>query len=282
LSSGGVLQCVGRLGVRQRGPFDALEQDALAAGQPVRSLRAHGIAIEPLEHPGVGGQQAHRPGADRLRDRDAWVGGGEARGHHHRQRRGGFAEREQHRAERRAQAEAEAAVIQGVQRVQPGGDGLAHTVARHPAPQTGHRVGRHHAGAVVEAQPVAQPEGPVPAVIADLVAGAHLRLRLQLRIHAIQRVPHQQRRRGDVRAGIGDRVERAERVAGDEPQHPRGLGARVGNADEADGGGGQEVTTPHPDPSPPLLPHRDCYGSAREKSSPRALSFQDGDGYGAA
>ena len=79
----------------------------------------------------------------------------------------------------------------------------------------GDAVARQHRRAVVEFQPVAQRQVPLalPSLLDD-VAGDHLRLRLELRVDAVQRVEHHEPVvAGDVGGGP-DRIEEVRSACG--------------------------------------------------------------------
>ena len=111
----------------------------------------------------------------------------------------------------------------------------AEGVARAPAAQAGDHVAGEHRRAVVEAQAVAQGHGPEQAVLADAVAGDHLRLRAELLVDAIERVEDQEAVVAGDEAGGDDRVEDRRVGLGHETESARGLGAEQAGCGEATG-----------------------------------------------
>ena len=111
---------------------------------------------------------------------------------------------------------------------------LAHRVARCPALDRGDAIAPAHRLAVMEAQSVAQGEGPQPAVILERVAFDHLRLRLQLAVDAVKLVPdHRGVKAGDI-GGCHDRIDDSQVRLRNIAQDARGLGLR--EADPGQGG----------------------------------------------
>ena len=139
-----------------------------------------------------------------------------------------LADRVQEPRERALEADAERPVVGRLVAVHRGAEGAAEGVAPAPALQARGAVARAHRLAVVEAQALAQPDRPGPAVAAGVVAFRHLRLRAHGAVHAVERVEdvvavlH-----GDQR-GREDRVERDEVGRGHEAQcaRPRVLADR--------------------------------------------------------
>ena len=81
----------------------------------------------------------------------------------------------------------------------------------------------------MEAQAVAQGQGPQPPAIVHRVPGQHLRLRCVGGVQAIQRVEHQEGMIADLGCGVGDGVQHREVHIGDEAQHAGRLGdSRLG------------------------------------------------------
>ena len=139
-----------------------------------------------------------------------------------------LADRVQEPREGALEADAERPVVGRLVAVHRGAEGAAEGVAPAPALQARGAVARAHRLAVVEAQALAQPDRPGPAVAAGVVAFRHLRLRAHGAVHAVERVEdvvavlH-----GDQR-GREDRVERDEVGRGHEAQcaRPRVLADR--------------------------------------------------------
>ena len=242
--------------VRHDPPLDPVKHHALAAGQPVRSFRPGHVTIELFEHRErtrhpFRYRKFHRAGADDLGNRLERIGFGDPLRHNAGDRRIGFAERQQHLRERLVQPKTKRAIVQSLQRVQTRFDHLAHGVARHPASEAGNHVARQNRLAVVKLQPCTKLEGPGPAVIGDLMALRHLRLRVELTVDAVQRVPNEQRGIADHVLGAPDRVEIGEVRLGDELQQLGAGGCCEGRGGQSAGGrhgGGralQKVTTVH-------------------------------------
>ena len=104
-----------------------------------------------------------------------------------------FAKREQHLRVGFVHPEAEGPVIDRFQRIKLFLDHQSHRrVADHPAVDAGDGILCQHRRSVVEFQARPQLEGPGLEIGAGLMALAHLRLRFELIVHAVQRVPDQQ------------------------------------------------------------------------------------------
>ena len=104
-------------------------------------------------------------------------------------------------------------------------------VGRAPAFQAGDHIPPQHRGAVVEAQTLAQREGPELVVLVDRMAFDHLRLRVVLGVAAVERVVDHVAIGAGLRRGVDHRVEDGEVDIGHEAQH---AGAR-GPADARQG-----------------------------------------------
>ena len=139
---------------------------------------------------------------------------GDALGHHERHRRAHLGEAVEHHAVGLLQDQLDRAGVRGLERGREAGQHLAHAVARRPAPDRGHAVGRRHRLAVVPFEARPQDEGVGELVGAHRAALDHLRLGLELVVDRKQRVVDQvaeiARREGrgevrieDARQGLG-------------------------------------------------------------------------------
>jgi hypothetical protein len=179
-------------------PLDPVEMRDLGSRQPLRrAARARLIAIEALvdhtraDH-ALARHKAIGAGADDLLDRLIGIGGGKALRHDAQRRRADLRKRLQHHAERPLQADDEGPIVGGRDLVDARHQRLADRIARGPAPDRGHTVAAAHRLPVVEDEPVAQAEGPAPAVVVNAMAFHHLRLRRELAVDAVELVPHHQ------------------------------------------------------------------------------------------
>ena len=129
--------------------------------------------------------EAEGPAADRLADLLERVGRGDPLRHDEGGRVGWAGERGEQAREGAGQPEAQAPVVErgqlGDQRLQL----LAVGIALHPALEGGDAIHRPHRLAIMEAQAGPQSESIDPPVILDRMAFGHLRLRPELRIHAV-------------------------------------------------------------------------------------------------
>ena len=213
-------------------PFDALEVRLLAAGDEAWRLLARHVAVEPLERrQRAGGPlvavEHVRAGADVFVDLLVRIGLARSRSGMMKQTLAvGLPSPCASSGNGSLQAEDECAVISGTEFVERGLDALGEAVTLHPALNRRDAVGCADRRAVVELEPVAQPEAPCQAVIGDLVALAHLRLRREVAVPPIQRVPDHvaevagDRGRGPDRVGVlqiafGYELQRLRRRLGD-------------------------------------------------------------------
>ena len=205
----------GRLRVGHDVPDDAVEQHAFAAGDTRGRLAArHVVRVALVDHPAAGTvfgfDELERSGTDVFGDLGVRVGRRDLGLHHHAQRRAGLGQGIEQQAVGFLEYDAESLLVHHrrvgdtLEQVLPG------AVLGLPAANRCHAVARCHGGAVVPLQPRAQLEGVGLAVGRDVGLAHHLRLWLEVRIDAEQRVVHH-------RAVVGrhvlcgpDRVQHAE------------------------------------------------------------------------
>lgn len=166
---------------------------------PAGGLAARGVVLELLKHGGsarlpLGAGELHRAGADVFLDLLERIGLGDALGHDEAHGRADLAERQQHLRIRLRQHPLDGLVVDGDEFLLDALDHEAHGIAGGPACQARHNVFRQHGLAIVELETGAQLEGPGQAVGRNLLALDHLALRLQLAVHAVERVPDELRR----------------------------------------------------------------------------------------
>ena len=227
----------GGRGVRHHLPFDAIDRDALAAGEPRTGLLARHIAGEFLEHGAVArdpfvAHEAHRPAADELGDLLERIGLSDPLRHDESDLRAHLAERQQHFRERPLEHPFHGAVVGRAELLLDRLDQQSHLVARRPAGEARHHVLGEHLLAVVEFEPRAQPEGPGEAVRRDLLGLDHLPLRHELLVDAVERVPDQRRGVAHDVLGAPDRIEIRKVRLGNEAQRARGGALRQGGRGE--------------------------------------------------
>ena len=202
-------------GIRDNTPLDTLEMRDLTAGRPVRRLLPWHVAIELfISRTGTRDKllrnELEGAGTDRLLDLLHRVGLGDAFRHDERLVRRRLAQRIDQQRERRLQRDLHRAVVLHAPLIDELRQRLPQRVACRPAREAGRAVLRAHRLAVVEFQPVAQLDEVGAAVIGNGMPLRHLRLRLQLGVHRIQRVVH---RIGMVLGhcrGGPDRIERGQ------------------------------------------------------------------------
>src|SRR5262249_9694911 len=207
-------------------PFDAVEQHALAAGEPRMRLLPRRVIGEFFEYRPRAGKpflahEAHWPTADILGDRLERIGRRDPRRHDEAGWRSDFAERDQEFGERFFKHPAEGAVVDGGKLLLDVSDHQTHIVARLPAPEACHDIFREHALAVVKLQFRSQTECPHESVGRYLLAIDHLAPRLKFVVEAIKHVPHQ---RGGIAhdvLGVPDRIEIGEVRLRHEAQYAR-------------------------------------------------------------
>ncbi len=186
------------------------------------------VALEPLvhragAHHALVRQEAERAAAHHLRNLLERIGQRQAFRHDRQHVDADLAQRLRQQRERRLEAEGDGAVVRGGQLVRHRHQGLAERIPPGPAPDAGHAIPRQHRRAVVEQQPVPQPQRPAPAAIRDDVPLHHLRLHLQRVVLPVQRVEHEVAVVArDVDRGP-DRIECRDIGLRDEPQHAAAL-----------------------------------------------------------
>ena len=207
-------------------PFDPLGNNALAACEPRGRLLARCVVTEFLEHrfraryPFVA-RKAHRSAADIVADPPERIGRGDACRHDEAARGTDLAERQQHLRVGLLQGPAKGAAVHRDELVLDGLDHLPDQVAHRPAIDARDRILGEHRFAIVELEPSPQPEGPSQAVRGHLFRFDHLALRLEVGVHAVEHVPHQE---PGIARDIGrgpDRIEIGEVCVRDQPQRPR-------------------------------------------------------------
>ena len=222
-------------------PFDAVDLRALAAGGEARRLGARRVvrvadvdrlrARNPLP-----GDEHERPGADGFGHLFERVGLREAGRHHERHVRRNLAERLQDEAVGRLQGQRKGPVVDGLEALGGVHEFLPHAVARAPAPDRGHAIGRRHRRPVVPEQAVAQAEGPHQAVGARRPVLDHLRADLESLVEGEQGVVHHV---AVVAADVGggpDRIEVLQVGVRDDSQRRFAGGGRGGGEKEDCGG----------------------------------------------
>ncbi len=226
-------------GVGDDAPLDAVEARDLAAREHLRGLLPRHVGGVALVHGARAGHPLAAdkpvwPAAHRLGD----LGEGVRRGvplRHHEHRRD-LRQRVEEVREGAVEAELHAPVVERARLGQRGGGELAEAVAPRPALEGGDGVARAHRFAVVEAQALAQGDRDVPPLRVPDVPFGHLRLRRQVRAHAVERVVHV------VAVVAGDpgrgpnRVEAGEVRVRHEAQSPRRLRPRRGGKARRTGG----------------------------------------------
>ena len=244
-------------------PFDPIEIDDFRTGQPVGcTIRSRHIVLVPFvddlaaDH-SLGGDEAEWAAAGDFLDRLERIGRREPLRHDKQGRRPELGETVQHEAEGTRKPDGEPPVVRRRHLRHPREQCLAHRIARRPPPDRGNTIAATHRLPVMEAQPVAQGEGPQAAVVFDGMALDHLRLRLQLAVDAVQLVPDHH---GVVARNVGgghDRIDDGQVGLRNEAQHVCGTGSRHSGQRRCGSGrgSGEEVTSPHI--RSPDLPDRD-------------------------
>ena len=182
----------------------------------------------------LAGQEAPGAAADHLGDRLVGRRRREPRRHDEGGAGGRLGQRVQQSGEGAVQADHQQPVLRRAPFRHRLGQHLAEAVAHRPALQRGDAVAGPHRLAIMEAQPVAQPDGPGQAIGRDRMPRRHLRPRLQLRIAPVQRVEDAVAMRGGDGGRVEDRVQHRRRRLRHEAQ-----GARPGGLAEGRQGGGR-------------------------------------------
>ena len=186
----------GGRGIHNDVPFHAIKmRDFRPGGQAWRAGRHGHVIGEAFEHRQAAGiefigPEAEGAAADRFAHLLEGIGLGQAFGHDEGRAIGNLRQRMEQQREGFFQAEADPHVIHHLDVIGHCGQLLAEGAALHPALQAWHHILRAHGFPVMEFQPRAQRDGDTPPAIIAAMAGCHLRLRLELRIHAIERVEH--------------------------------------------------------------------------------------------
>ena len=177
-----------------------------------RALRSRHVAVEfrvdaARTLDALGGQEPERPAAGRIADLRVGIGLGDALRHDHAVR---LRQRDRHQRERLLQPDADDTIRRRRHLVRPAHHRAAERIALTPAQNARDAIAREHLLAVMEAEAVAQRKLPDQAVALDRVALDHLRMRLEIRVQAVQQVvDHVAVVAGDVRRGP-HRIERCE------------------------------------------------------------------------
>ena len=230
-------------GIRRHAPFDAVEIHPLRPGGPlVRAIGArHVIRVALIDQQAARhafiGFEAIRAAAHDLLEGDVRVLAGDPLRHDEADRAGRLGQRVDQQREGLLHPEGQAAVVIGDQFLAGGVDRLAHGVARPPALDGGNGILGQHRRAIVELEPGAERDSDAPAAIFHRVPFGHLRLRLELRVQAVERVVNQE---GMVARDIGggdDGVDHRDVRLRDELQHPV-LPLGEGGGGQPGGGGG--------------------------------------------
>jgi hypothetical protein len=260
-------------GIRHRTPFDAVEMHDLGAGGPGdRAVAPRHVALElrvdiQRSRHALIGLEAEGAAADQLRHLAEGIGVGQALRHHGADGNGRLAERDGQQREGVFQVEADGAVVRRGKLVRRFHQRCAEGIAPRPAADGGDAVARQHAFPIVPQQPLAQREVPQAAFVLDGVAIDHLRRRLEIGVHAVERVEdHVAVVAADV-AGGGDGIERHQVLLRREFQRRRRLRADRCGAGEPGrhaGGGGtlQNAAAVH-DAGPLLAMRQQRAGPAR-------------------
>ena len=196
----------------------------LAAGQAVGLLLArHVVGIADVDRLGAGPpfllHEDEGPGADGARDLRRRRRFGDRLGHDEQRVGERLGERVQHQAERIAQRQGEGEIVHRVELGAGREQGLADDVAVLPAQDRGDGVGGPHRAAVMEFQATAQAEHPGLAVVGDLPAVDHLRLRLAARIEREELIVDEIAVIGRVGRGVEHRVDAAHVDGEDDLEH---------------------------------------------------------------
>ena len=176
-------------------PFDAVDLDDLAARRPARRLLARNVVgILDVDDPVPGLEllldKFERARADHLGNLLERVGVGEPLRHHEQRQARHLAEAVEEQRKRLLEPDREAFLAIRLDLVEHGRERLPVPVARHPALDRGDAVGAAHRRAVMEAEPVAQPELISELVGRNAVVADHLRVRRELGVDREQRVEH--------------------------------------------------------------------------------------------
>ncbi len=237
-------------------PFDTVEMRDLGPGRQARlaDRRRDVVGVALIDDEAAGIEfirlELERTGADRLAHLGERVGLRDALRHDEGRAVGDLAKRLEQQREGPLQPEADAAVVDHLDRIGDGRELLAERIAPHPAGDRGHHVLRAHRLAIVELQPRPQRDGDDLAAILQHMPLGHLRLRREIRVEAIEAVvDHVPVVAGDVRRRP-DRVEAGQVRLRHHLQDAvlrrlRGREARQCGCGPRGGGGPQQVTTVH-------------------------------------
>ena len=159
----GLQRAGGRRGVRDHLPLNLIEINHLATcGAVRRFLTRHVVGIPLIGNARAcdefGLDEFERPGADRLADRFERVGGGDMLGHDEGDRRAPLANELHEERQLLLQRDTDRAVVLCAPTIHELGGGLADHVARCPASQAGRAILRADRFAIVEFQPVTEPD----------------------------------------------------------------------------------------------------------------------------
>ena len=150
--------------------------------------------------------ETERAGAHHLRHLCCRAGAGQALGHDHGRRGMRLADGVQQPAKGARQPDHDGLVVLRAKAFRHSAQRLAEAVALGPAIEACRAVARAHRLAIMEFQAVAQRDLPGQPIGGDGVAGGHLRHRVQLRIHPVERVEDA------IPMGDGDRGRGEDRV----------------------------------------------------------------------
>ena len=173
-------------GVRDDGPFHAVNLRRAPAGQAIHFFLARHIALilrpdSALARVPFIADEAERPAAHGFADLLEGIGAGDAFGH---DEAGKLRLPQSHDQQGRwlMEAEAKALIIQGFQHGDIGPKHLGEGVSLGPAIDGGDAILGQHPFAIMEHQPITQREGQRQPILRSLPALGHLRLDLALRV----------------------------------------------------------------------------------------------------
>ena len=267
-------------GIGNGHPFDAVEMHDLAARRAIQRLGPRHVALVPRIGRAVAGrpflpQEAERARSRGIADLLRRRGLRDALRHDEGHGGGGLADRFQQQRKGPLEAKPEGPVVEDRHLVGERHQRLAEAVPRRPAAQARHAVLRAHRLAVVEAEPLAQPDGGGPAIGGDLVSLRHLRPRPEGGVERVERVVDHVAVVAHHVAGRTDRIDGREDRVRDEAQRPAG-GLRQGgrrprraeSAGQRRGAGPHDIAPRHHVLFLPL-PHRRVRAGRVRRRAPR-------------